>query len=343
MPDYNFHTLSPIDFENLVRDLLQEELQIQLESFKYGQDRGIDLRYSTDNSNQLIVQCKHYYKTGLTGLLKNLEDSEKPKVDALKPKRYIVATSVPLSPKDKDIIENTFEPFVNKPSDIYGMDDINNLLGKYPEIEKKHFKLWLSSLNILEEILHSRIVNDSNLTLERIKNKSRYYVINESFKKAVDILTEYNYCIIAGLPGIGKTMLAQMLILQFLKEGYDFINVSYDISDALSMPLKSKKRIYFYDDFLGRTSLSEKLQKNEDQRLFRFLEVLREMDSAKLILTTREYILRQAQTTYEVLNNPLFEKAQCIIDLGHYTRPIRSQILYNHLFFQVCRINLFRK
>lgn len=31
MPDYNFHTLSPIDFENLVRDLLQSELSIRLE------------------------------------------------------------------------------------------------------------------------------------------------------------------------------------------------------------------------------------------------------------------------------------------------------------------------
>ena len=44
MPDYNFHTLSPIDFENLVRDLLQVELSIRLESFKNGKDNGIDLR-----------------------------------------------------------------------------------------------------------------------------------------------------------------------------------------------------------------------------------------------------------------------------------------------------------
>ena len=41
MSDYTFHTLSPIDFENLVRDLLQSELSVRLESFKAGRDFGI--------------------------------------------------------------------------------------------------------------------------------------------------------------------------------------------------------------------------------------------------------------------------------------------------------------
>jgi len=40
MPDYTFHTLSPIDFENIVRDLLQAELSVRLESFKAGRVKG---------------------------------------------------------------------------------------------------------------------------------------------------------------------------------------------------------------------------------------------------------------------------------------------------------------
>jgi hypothetical protein len=93
--------------------------------------------------------------------------------------------------------------------------------------------------------------------------------------------------------------------------------------------------VYLYDDFLGRTSLAEKLRKNEDHRLLNFIAAVRNTKSAKLILTTREYILRQAQSTYEMLNGPIFEKLQCIVDLSQYTRPIREQILYNHLYFSM--------
>ena len=108
MPDYDFHQLSPYDLELLVRDLLQAEWKVKLENFKAGRDRGIDLRYSS-GPDDTIVQVKHYLKTGNAGLLRDLK-KEKIKVDKLKPKpkRYAVATSVPLSPDDKDAIISIF-------------------------------------------------------------------------------------------------------------------------------------------------------------------------------------------------------------------------------------------
>ncbi len=333
MPDYSFHTLSPIDFENLVRDLLQSEHSIRLESFKTGKDGGIDLRYSKADSQSLIVQAKHFADTGFRGLLSHLRLKEKPKIEKLRPDRYILATSVPLSPGNKDEIRETLFPYVKGLEDIYGGDDLNNLLGLFPAVERQHFKLWLSSTTVLEEVLHSRILNQTRITLQDIRDKARLYVTNQSFNNALEILRDHNYVIIAGIPGIGKTTLAKMLVLHFLRANYDFIDVSYDISEAYSIPDHQRPRVYLYDDFLGRTSLVEKLRKNEDHRLFSFISAVRNTKSAKLILTTREYILRQAQVTYEILNNPIFEKPQCIVDLSQYTRPIRAQILYNHLYF----------
>ncbi len=333
MPDYTFQTLSPIDFENLVRDLLQSELSIRLESFKAGKDLGIDLRYAKSGAPPLIVQAKHYADTGFRGLLSHLRLKEKPKIDTLKPHRYLLATSVPLSPTNKNAICEALFPHVKGSEDIYGRQDLNNLLGLFPTVERQHFKLWLSSTTVLEEILHTRILEQTRITLEDIRDKARLYVANESFKHALEILKDNNYVVIAGIPGIGKTILAKMLVLHFLRSSYDFIDVSYDISEAYSIPDHRRPRVYLYDDFLGRTSLQEKLRKNEDQRLLDFISSVRKTKSAKLILTTREYILRQAQATYEPLNSPVFEKPQCIVDLSQYTRPIRAQILYNHLYF----------
>jgi hypothetical protein len=333
MPDYNFKMLSPIDFENLLRDLLQSELSIRLESFKAGKDLGIDLRYSKSSGSPLIVQAKHYVDTGFRGLLSHLEQKEKLKIARLKPERYLLATSVPLSPANKTAILETLSPYVRGSEDIYGREDLNNLLGLFPEIERQHFKLWLSSTAVLEQVLHGRILNRTKITLQDISEKAQLYVSNDSFNCALSILREHNYVIIAGIPGIGKTTLAKMLVLHFLRADYEFIDVSYDISEAYSITERKRPRVLLYDDFLGRTSITENLRKNEDHRLFDFISSVRRTKSAKLILTTREYILRQAQTTYDILNSPIFEKPQCIVDLSHYTRPIRAKILYNHLYF----------
>jgi len=50
-------------------------------------------------------------------------------------------------------------------------------------------------------------------------------------------------------------------------------------------------------------------------------------------MTTREYILKQAQQKYELLNKNQFDIGKFILDLSSYTKWIRAQILYNHIYF----------
>ncbi len=60
MADYDFTgSLSPLDFELLSKDLLEAELDIQLENFSEGRDRGIDLRYNgvLQSSRPDTVNC----------------------------------------------------------------------------------------------------------------------------------------------------------------------------------------------------------------------------------------------------------------------------------------------
>lgn len=64
MPNYNFKTLSPIDFECLIRDLFQEELKIRLESFKIGRGNGIDLRYTMPHRNGASLAFDYLIRRG---------------------------------------------------------------------------------------------------------------------------------------------------------------------------------------------------------------------------------------------------------------------------------------
>jgi hypothetical protein len=136
MPDYDFHQLSPYDMEVLARDLLQVHWGVTIESFKSGKDDGIDLRYAS-GTKKTIVQVKHLAKTGLAGLLRQVE-SEAIKVARLQPKRYVLVTSVPLSPANKDKIVGIVGSDVLCAPDVIGRDEINNLLGQHSEIESKH-------------------------------------------------------------------------------------------------------------------------------------------------------------------------------------------------------------
>ena len=121
MANYDFHQLSHHDFEVMCRDLLQAEWKGLFESFKPGKDGGIDLRFLMLGTKS-IFQCKHLVRTGLSGLYRELAQ-EAPTICELKADRYLLVTSVPLSPANKDKIVGIVGGNLLKPSDILGQDD----------------------------------------------------------------------------------------------------------------------------------------------------------------------------------------------------------------------------
>ncbi|MGE5372830.1 MAG: restriction endonuclease [Solirubrobacterales bacterium] len=324
--------LSSYDFERLVRDLLQCEYKVTLESFKSGRDSGIDLRYCS-GGDILIVQCKHYAGSSLSSLIRDLEN-EKPKVIKLNPTRYVIATSLGLTPQNKTTIKTIFEPYCLSTADVLGCDDLNGLLAKFPEIEKRQFKLWLTSQAVLERVLHSELYNRSQIEMKSIVDKLKFYVQNDSYFGARQILDEHHCCIISGIPGIGKTTLAEILLTDYIAHGYEAFVLTNSVREAYDVYKPGKKQLFYYDDFLGQTSLAEKLGKNEDQDLLRMFESIGKPDSdTRFVLTTREYILKQAKLTYERLESSHFEVTKCILDLSSYTKFDKAKILFNHLYF----------
>ena len=330
--NYDFRSLSPIDFELLSRDLLQKTIGVRLESFSAGPDSGIDFRHRTDSEN-LIVQCKHYVESGFTRLRRTLEQKELPKLQKLDPTRYILATSVPLTPARKEDLMRVLHRYCRNVGDIFGCHDINNLLTEHTDVEHKHYKLWLTSVSTLQRVIYSGVFSDSDAVLERIRMKLARYVPNKSFHRAKTYLEDRHFCIIAGIPGIGKTTLAEVLLADLVDHhGFTPLRIAHDLGELRSIKNRKLKQVFYFDDFLGTTSL-ERLQRNEDQRLVELMEEVASNDNWRLILTTREYILNSARQRYEAFEYPSIDFALCIVGLQDYTRPIRARILYNHIYF----------
>ncbi|MEA1848159.1 restriction endonuclease [Chryseobacterium sp. MHB01] len=245
MANYDFSTLNDRDLEELTRDLLSKKLNIEFQSFKPGPDRGIDLRYSTINDeNEIVVQVKHYLSSGISKLKLELKNKEIHKVVSLEPKRYIFCTSLPLSPQDKEDIKNIFTPFIKSTSDIIGKEDLNKWLGDYPEVLERHFKLWLSSVDIIKKILKNGVKGRSEFYKEKIVKEITLYVPNKTHNNAVDILNTNHFILITGAPGIGKSTLANMLTYQLLAEGFELIYVR-EITEAEDAFLHGKKQVFY--------------------------------------------------------------------------------------------------
>ncbi len=329
MFDYDFHELDDRTFECFVRDLLQMENKVYFESFPKGKDAGIDLRYN--NGDQLwIVQCKHYYKSDFNKL-KTALTKELDKIAKHKPSKYIVATSFPLTPGNKDDISKIFS-YICSETLIFGKDDLNNLLGKHTSILNNYPQLWISNTFYLDKIINAGIYEKTDNLLEEIEREMKKYVENNSWDRATELLEKYHYCIISGIPGIGKTFLAKRLTLSYVSQGFTPICISSNISEAYEVLKKDKneKQFFYYDDFLGTTMYREFVTK-QDKDITEFIKICQKNKNLRFVATTREYILNQAINICDSFENDLESLNKCIIKLDDYTKLNKAQMLCNHI------------
>ncbi len=334
MADYDFHQLSPHDFENMARDLLQADWGIILESFKTGKDGGVDFRYAQTNL-RIVVQCKHYVRTGLAGLLRDLV-REAVKVYNLKPQRYVLVTSVPLSPANKDEIVKIIGATILNPGDILGQDDLNNRLTQHPAIEGQHYKLWLASRAVLDRVLNNSVITQSEFKVRSVYKDIPRYVQSNAFPRALEILNRDRIVIVAGPPGVGKTTLANLLLYEHLEKGYHAVVIQRDIQEGQTRFQEGESQIFYYDDFMGATFLGDRgaaFNHNEDRLLIDFIAMVRSSPNARLVLTTREHILSQALEKSERMRHSEIGDHRVILQMSDYTFGQRAEILYNHLYF----------
>lgn len=253
MPDtYDFGNLSPIEFEALVADLLGEELSITFETFSEGADGGIDARYASAKGN-IIVQAKHYKGSSWSDL-ETAAKKEHPKIVALEPKVYHFVTSQKLTPARKEALATHLKHPSVKTKNIRGLAELNALIKKHPDVEKRNLKLWLSSSAVLQRLLTNDIAVFTEATLEGISRILKVFVENPSLPRAAEILNKQHCLIVSGPPGVGKTTLAQVLAAEYCDDGWELVALN-SIEDGHRAFLPDKKQVFIFDDFLGTIKL----------------------------------------------------------------------------------------
>lgn len=337
--DYTFNTLNDKDFEILSCDLLSKLFEKHVERFKQGRDGGVDGRFFSDSKEEVIIQCKHYFKSGFRKLLSDLTKKELPKITALNPKRYIVVTSISLSRKNKAHIENVLSPYIKCQNDIFGREDLNKLLQDYPKILLDHYKIWMSSTTVLQEVLHNAVSGRSKYKIEEIQQNADKYVVTENHKKAMDHLKKNKVLIITGEPGVGKTTLAEQICIHYASQGYSFVSIEDGIRDAEDLYQKDQKQIFLYDDFLGSVYF-EAVSNKKDSHVMSFIDRIRNDKKKIFILTSRTNILNSGIVYSDFFHHKNVKKNEYVLRLSLLQDIDKARILYNHLWFGSLRNSL---
>jgi len=349
MSEYNFHNFDDYDFELLCCDLLNEDQRINtrtkhgleykqvlsFNTFKRGKDKGVDLYF--ENEGYTVIGQVKLFRGKFNELYNSLKQkkggrNEYDKVIELRPSKYIFMTSTPLSLSNKEDLKKFFSPFIISTKDIYGKEDLNRLIRQFDRIEKMYVKLYLNNTVVLENILNKATLDRSNFTREQILSKIELFVQTSNFSKALEILDTKNLLIIKGIPGVGKTTLAKILSLYYIKKGYRFIEI-FDLDNEIERLIDAddEKCIFYYDDFLGSNSLLISDALRNENRLNSIIRRIALKSNKALIMTTRTNILNNAQYNSEKLKRVFDLISTFEIDITHLNQNEKKEILYRHI------------
>jgi hypothetical protein len=330
MSDYDFRQLNDKEFEVLCTDLIGDLEGRRFDRFKPGKDAGVDGRFFASNGKEVVLQCKHWINTPTKQLIHRLITDERPKLDKLKPGRYILAVSNPLSRADKQAIYREFAPYLLSEDDIFGQENLNDVLKERPSIERRHYKLWLHTTSVLTHILNNAIFGRSEFSLSEIAESASRYVVTSNHAAALKILQTLGVVIITGEPGVGKTTLANHLCLHYVTEGFQYLKIADDIREAENVFESDTKQIIYFDDFLGSNYL-EALRGHEGS-ITLFIRRVAANKNKRLVLTSRSTILNQGKQLIAAFEHQNIQRNEYELKIKSITDFDKAKILYAHIW-----------
>lgn len=333
---YDYHTLSPGDFERFCTDLLGAEMGQRFEQFAEGPDDGIDMRCRVEGG-LIIGQAKRYQRFAD---LRQAVESERAKVAKLKPQRYVLMTSCSLTPANKTQLVEALAPFCRESGDIWGRDELGAALARQPQVLRRHVGLWLQDEAQLQLVLHNGAQQLSAATRDMLESRLRYFVVYAEMHYWLAQLQKQHLLIVTGDAGVGKSTLCGYLALQLAaQDDYElqFFHDTAGLRDSWQLLQPARKQCFVLDDFLGATFLDDKAALAVERALIQLMErATNRQGRFKLLIASRGYVVQQAAERLPKLQAWLAANQSTHLVTIAYDKlsdRAKADILYNLVYF----------
>ncbi|MCX5136406.1 restriction endonuclease [Streptomyces sp. NBC_00340] len=270
-PDYDFASLSPYDFEVFVRDLLSAQDRLVYSTYRVGADGGIDLKAATDKG-WVVAQCKHTPSADKGSVLRAArKEAGKASSMGFTPARYVFVTSAELTPgTERETKEALAE--VADTVEVYGRGWLNAVLALHPEVERRHFKLWISSAQAVRAMMQDGVFLRGESRIQRIERNYLRFVHHETCGVAELALKEHGCVLLSGAPGAGKTTIAEYLLLLWWHRGFRVVVDPRTVDQWWVWLEDDTPTVFFFDDAWGQTHHQDHGSRHHDTDMSEFIE-----------------------------------------------------------------------
>ncbi|CAL9327334.1 hypothetical protein [Streptomyces sp. SudanB52_2052] len=343
-PDFALHTLGWRAFQDLCAAVLREVWAQSVHTFADSNDGGRDgAFYGTWQQppdpigvqdvpdGPFVLQCKHTKKADTTLAPSDLDD-EFAKVQALVERglcsSYVLLTNARVSGNSEATIrQRLLDAGVVYPLVLDGQWICDTIATRQ---RLRTFVPRVYGLGDLSQILDERAYTQAQALLGHLRDELATFVVTDAYRRAVQAVQDHGFVLLLGEPAVGKSVIAATLAMTAL-DAWGCLTVNAHDAEGLVRHWNPHEpnQFFWIDDAFGAVRHEQQLTDSWSRHMRHVMTAVR--GGAKVVLTSRDYIYRDARPYLKEYAYPLLHEQQVVVDVAQLPLHERRQILYNHI------------
>jgi hypothetical protein len=278
-----------------------------------------------------VLQCKHSKKADTTLTPSELSD-EFDKVQALVERglcgSYVLLTNARVSgTSEATIRQRLLDAGVAYPLILDGQWICDTIATRQ---RMRTFVPRVYGLGDLSQILDERAYTQAQALLGYLREELATFVVTDAYKHAVQAVQDHGFVLLLGEPAVGKSVIAATLAMTAL-DAWGCLTVNAHDADGLVRHWNPHEpnQFFWIDDAFGAVRHEQQLTDSWSRHMRHVMTAVR--GGAKVVLTSRDYIYRDARPYLKEYAYPLLHEQQVVVDVAQLPLHERRQILYNHI------------
>lgn len=331
--NFALHTLGWKAFQQLCTTIAGEIWGQSVQSFSDSNDGGRDIAFQAVSSGETFtVQCKFTARPGGT-LSMSLLKTELQKAKRLAKNglatNYILMTNLQISGRTDEEIRSTFGKLRGvKSVKTFGAEAISRIILEHPRLRMLVPRVY--GLGDLSQIIDARKYDQALDVLSSIGEDLSKFVITEAYLDSAKAISEHGMVFLLGEPACGKSTIAATLAVSAIDLWKcPTLRISSAAEFAAHYNPHEPSQFFWIDDVFGATQLDWQAVNDWNKAFPLMTAAIRK--GTKIIMTSRDYIYRNALRLLKTSALPGHEQSKVVIKVEHLSLMEKQQIVYNHI------------